>query len=153
MKTGLERITSMQNRDGGWGWFSGDREYSYPHTTAVVVHGLQVAKAADLAIVPGVLENGVAWLKGYEENEVRRIQRWKEKDAPADSKKEADNTDALVRMILADAGVPVRVTNYLGAVHGFASIPGATVIGKQAQHELVVELRRHLHPVTVPTLD
>lgn len=54
---------------------------------------------------------------------------------------------------LAEAGVPVRVTNYLGTVHGFASIPGATVIGKQAQHELVVELRRHLHPVNVTPLD
>lgn len=54
---------------------------------------------------------------------------------------------------LAQAGVPVRVTNYLGTVHGFASIPGATLIGRQAQHELVVELRRHLHPVAVPALD
>ena len=102
VKVGLERITSMQNRDGGWGWFSGDREYSYPHTTAVVVHGLQVAKAADLAIIPGVLENGVAWLKSYEAGEVRRIQRWNDKKPPNDSKKQADNTDALVRMILAD---------------------------------------------------
>ncbi len=105
VKVGLERITSMQNRDGGWGWFSGDREYSYPHTTAVVVHGLQVAKAADLAIIPGVLENGVAWLKSYEAGEVRRIQRWNDKKPPNDSKKQADNTDALVRMILADAGL------------------------------------------------
>ena len=31
--------------DGGWGWFSGFGEHSWPHTTAVVVHGLQLAKA------------------------------------------------------------------------------------------------------------
>jgi acetyl esterase len=48
---------------------------------------------------------------------------------------------------LEKAGVPVRVTNYLETVHGFASIPGATVIGRQAQQELVTELRRHLAPV------
>lgn len=47
---------------------------------------------------------------------------------------------------LADAGVPVRATNYLRAVHGYASFPGATTNGDQARHELVVELRRHLHP-------
>ena len=47
---------------------------------------------------------------------------------------------------LEKAGVPVRVTNYLETVHGFASIPGATVIGRQAQQELVTELRRHLAP-------
>ena len=32
-------------------------------STAVVVHGLQIAKANDVALVPGVLEKGVDWLK------------------------------------------------------------------------------------------
>ena len=41
---GVKRLIGMQNSDGGWGWFSGYGEYSYPHTTGVVVHGLQVAK-------------------------------------------------------------------------------------------------------------
>jgi acetyl esterase len=45
---------------------------------------------------------------------------------------------------LSAAGVPVRLTNYLGAPHGFASFPGATHIGGQARAELVTELRRHL---------
>ena len=39
---GVTRLTNMQNPDGGWGWFSGGRGYSYSHTTAVVIHGLQV---------------------------------------------------------------------------------------------------------------
>jgi uncharacterized protein YfaS (alpha-2-macroglobulin family) len=104
-KTGLERITSMQNRDGGWGWFSGEREQSWPHTTAMVVHGLQQAQAVGMAIVPGTMDRGVAWLKAHEEKEAGRMQRWKEKNPPDDAKKEADATDALVRMVLAEAGV------------------------------------------------
>ncbi len=48
---------------------------------------------------------------------------------------------------LADAGVPVRATNYLRTVHGFMSFPGATTIGEQARYELMSELRRHLNPV------
>ncbi len=47
-------------------------------------------------------------------------------------------------MRLAKAGVAVRATNYLGAVHGFMSFPGATVVGPQARLELVTELRTHL---------
>jgi len=47
---------------------------------------------------------------------------------------------------LSAAGVPVRVTNYLGAIHGFMSFPGATHIGRQALSELVVEIKRHLNP-------
>ncbi len=107
VKVGLERITSMQNGDGGWGWFSGDREYSYPHTTAVVLHGLQVAKAADLAIVPGVLQRGVEWLKAYEERQVVLIRNAAEKDKKDNRpwKAAADDTDALVRMTLAEAAV------------------------------------------------
>ena len=142
VKVGLERITSMQNRDGGWGWFSGDREVSYPHTTAVVVHGLQIAKAADLAIVPGVLENGVAWLKGYEAKEVSRIQRWKENDAPADSKKEADNTDALVRMILADAGEKNdAMTDFLYRDRNGLSVYSKAVFGLALDTEKKTEKR------------
>jgi uncharacterized protein YfaS (alpha-2-macroglobulin family) len=142
VKIGLERITSMQNRDGGWGWFSGEREQSYPHTTAVVVHGLQVAKAADLAIVPGVLENGVAWLKNYEAKEVSRIQRWREKDAPADSKKQADNTDALVRMILADAGVKNdTMTDFLYRDRNDLSVYSKTVFGLALDTEKKTEKR------------
>ena len=39
------RWTTCSCADGGWGWFSGYGEHSWPHTTAVVVHGLQIAKA------------------------------------------------------------------------------------------------------------
>lgn len=47
---------------------------------------------------------------------------------------------------LAEAGVPVRATNYLGAVHGFVGYPGSSVASAQALLELVTELRRHLVP-------
>ena len=44
-EAGVQALQSMQCSDGGWGWFSGYGEHSWPHTTAVVVHGLQIAKA------------------------------------------------------------------------------------------------------------
>jgi len=145
VKVGLERITSMQNRDGGWGWFSGEREYSYPHTTAVVVHGLQVAKAADLAIVPGVLENGVAWLKGYEEGQVKLLKAGDAKRAgkdPKDWKDKADNTDALVRMTLADAGVKNdTMTDYLYRDRNDLSVYAKCVFGLALDTEKKTEQR------------
>ena len=70
VKDGVERLTEMQCSDGGWGWFSGWGEHSSPHTTAVVVHGLQIAKQNDVALVPGVLERGVEWLKHYQDEQV-----------------------------------------------------------------------------------
>src|SRR5690606_19577008 len=48
------------------------------------------------------------------------------------------------------AGVEVRHTNYLGVPHGFASIPGATLVWRQHQSEIIVEMRRHLHPPVGP---
>ncbi len=41
---------------------------------------------------------------------------------------------------LRGAGVPARLTNYLGVPHGFASFPGATPVGRQQRWELVSEL-------------
>ena len=101
VKSGLERLTEMQVSDGGWGWFSGWGEHSYPHTTAVVVHGLQIARENDVAIVPGVMERGVEWLKRYQASEVQRLKNFPTKTSPW--KEHADALDAFVYMVLVDA--------------------------------------------------
>jgi hypothetical protein len=100
---GVQRLAGMQLSDGGWGWFSGFGEHSYPHTTALVVHGLQVARDNDVALPPTMLDNGVAWLKNYQAEQVRRLQNAPTRTDPW--KEHADNLDALVYMVLADAGV------------------------------------------------
>ncbi|MBN2579397.1 MAG: alpha-2-macroglobulin [Pirellulales bacterium] len=107
VKDGVERLTEMQCSDGGWGWFSGWAERSMPHTTAVVVHGLQVARQNDVALVPGVLERGVEWLKRYQDEQVQLLKNAAIKDKPEGLrwKRHADNLDAFVYMVLTDAGV------------------------------------------------
>jgi len=96
----------MQLSDGGWGWFSGFGEQSWPHTTATVVHGLQVAKQNDVALVPGMLERGVEWLKRYQDEQVRLLQNGSIKPEPKQPyKTSADNLDALVYSVLVDAGM------------------------------------------------
>lgn len=103
VKENVDRLTAMQLSDGGWGWFSGYGEHSYPHTTAVVVHGLQIAQAHDVALVPGMLERGIAWLKNYQSEQVRRLKNASTKTQPW--KEHCDALDALVYMILVDADI------------------------------------------------
>jgi uncharacterized protein YfaS (alpha-2-macroglobulin family) len=106
VKDGVERLGQMQCSDGGWGWFSGYGEHSWPHTTAVVVHGLQTAKQCDVALVPGMLERGVEWLKNYQNEQVQLIKNAKIEKKPDGLrwKDYADNLDAFVYMVLVDAG-------------------------------------------------
>jgi uncharacterized protein YfaS (alpha-2-macroglobulin family) len=103
IKEGLTRLTEMQLSDGGWGWFSGWGEHSMPHTTAYVVHGLQVAQQCDLALVPEVLERGVAWLKRYQQEQLELLRRGATRPKDQPWKAAADNLDALVYMVLVDA--------------------------------------------------
>jgi len=64
--TGVGHARLINERFGrGWGWFSGFGEHSYPHTTALVVHGLQVARDNDVALPPAMLDNGVADAADY----------------------------------------------------------------------------------------
>src|SRR6185437_11765110 len=59
------------------------------------------AKANDVALVPGVLERGVEWLKRYQAFQVKMI-----KNAPGQVKPwkdHADDLDSLVYMVLTDA--------------------------------------------------
>ena len=65
---GLRDLSSLQNGDGGWGWCPQSK--SGPHSTAYVVHGLQMAKAADVAVPQGMIDRGVAWLENYQKGEV-----------------------------------------------------------------------------------
>ncbi len=102
VKRGVKDLAEMQLSDGGWGWFSGYGERSYPHTTALVVHGLQIAAQNDVALVPGVVEHGVAWLKTYQAEQIRRLKNAPTKTKPY--KRYASNMDAFVFMVLADAG-------------------------------------------------
>ncbi len=104
---GVARLTEMQLSDGGWGWFSGYGEQSHAHTTAQVVHGLQVAKQNDVALVPDVLEKGVEWLRHYQAEQVRMIKNALIQTKPQGLrwKNYADNLDALVYMVLVDADV------------------------------------------------
>ncbi|HID78668.1 MAG TPA: alpha-2-macroglobulin [Planctomycetaceae bacterium] len=105
VKEGVRRLTEMQLSDGGWGWFSGYGERSSAHTTALVVHGLQIARQNDVALVPGVLQRGVQWLKRHQDEQVRRLNNALKEPKERPWKSHADNLDAFVYMVLVDEGI------------------------------------------------
>jgi len=112
VKVGVKDLTEMQLSDGGWGWFSGFGEHSWPHTTAVVVHGLQIAQQNGVALVPGTLERGVEWLKRYQTEQAlllkigEEITAKKREAKPGESyRTQANDLDSMVYMILVDADV------------------------------------------------
>jgi uncharacterized protein YfaS (alpha-2-macroglobulin family) len=102
-QAGVGALAQMQISDGGWGWFSGWAERSWPHTTATVVHGLQLAKASGVQLPPGMLERGEDWLRNYQIEQVGRLHNFAVNASPA--KQYAAPIDAFVYMVLADAGV------------------------------------------------
>jgi len=115
---GIQRLADMQLSDGGWGWFSGYGEKSYPHTTAYVVHGLQIARDSKAAVPPGMLARGLKWLENYQTEQIKRLDRWEEHKK--NGKSRADNLDAFVYMVLADEGRdhrPMRSYLYRDRTH------------------------------------
>jgi uncharacterized protein YfaS (alpha-2-macroglobulin family) len=110
---GIDKLMAMQNSDGGWGWFSGYGESSWPHTTAVVVHGLLVAKENGALVPDPMLNSGLAWLAAWERKQIDMLQQWVENEAlrkegkktvRKPEKSHADATDAFVRLVLGEAG-------------------------------------------------
>ena len=158
VKAGVQRITEMQLSDGGWGWFSGWGEHSSAHTTAVVVHGLQIAQQNDVAIVPGVVERGVAWLSAYQGRQLEALAivddagRVIDKNKP--SKRYADNMDALVYMVLVDAGeTSDRMCDYLYRDRTHLSAYGLASFGlalhKQGEAEKLAMVIRNISQYVV----
>ena len=98
---GIKKLREMQLSDGGWGWFSGYGERSYPHTTAVVVHGLLIAQANGAKVDAGMIDLGITWLKNYEAEQTERIRMHKKREQ--NTKQHASAMDAFVRLVLAEA--------------------------------------------------
>jgi len=152
VKAGIRRLASMQLSDGGWGWFSGYHERSYPHTTAYVVHGLQVARENDVALIPGMLERGVKWLERYEKDQTRKIRNAPKRKKPW--KSSADNLDAFVYMVLNDADHRnAEMRDYLYrdrnnlAVYAKAML--ALALHKQGDKEKAAMLQRNIEQFLV----
>jgi hypothetical protein len=140
VKTGVKRLTEMQLGDGGWGWFSGFGEHSTAHTTAIVVRGLRIAQANDVALVPGVLERGVAWLEQYQREQLLRLANVGDDGAVIDDSKpykhKPDNLDALVYMVLADADVTnAEMREYLYTERTNLAVYGLAMLGLSLHKE------------------
>lgn len=92
----LKMIESMVNADGGWGWFSGYGEVSWPDTTAYVVDALlDLRSDGGTSFNANLAERGLNWLEAHAENRIREI-------VHHDSG--VSNTDALVLRVLAKGG-------------------------------------------------
>ncbi len=98
VKDGISHLSDVQCSDGGWGWFGGYGEYSDQHTTALVVHGLQLARENKVTLPRNILERGITWLKQYQEHELSLLREWD--TTKKTGKPEADAMDAFVYMVL-----------------------------------------------------
>lgn len=97
-RAGLERLEAMRNDDGGWGWFPGGRESS-PHITALVLHGLHVARESAAEVPEDLIQSAVRYLQQHENEELRRL-RLPEK--AGQHKDHPGNLDALVHCVLVE---------------------------------------------------
>jgi uncharacterized protein YfaS (alpha-2-macroglobulin family) len=60
VKSGLERLYTFQNSDGGFGWWSGFSSDTY--MSAYVIHGLLLARDSDYQVDASVLARGLGFL-------------------------------------------------------------------------------------------
>ena len=96
VRIGVRRLQKMQCGDGGWGWFDGLYERSYPHTTAQVVRGLRLARENGVAVEDAVVERGIAWLEEHLKQQVEKIRTYRKSDDTEwrrKGKPRADNMD------------------------------------------------------------
>ena len=150
VRDGVQALTEMQLSDGGWGWFSGYGEYSSPHLTALIVHGLTVARANDIPILPDVIDRGVTWLKTHQAAELKKLgegDKRRELGKQAQKRRkpyrmQASNMDALVTWVLAehDSGDPA-MTEYLYRDRLKLSVYGMCLSGLVLDSQQLIDQR------------
>ncbi len=74
----------------------------------------EVARLNDALVPDDMLTRGIAWLQRYESRQIKLIENARKKRKRKPQKSHADNLDAFVCMVLADAGkVNTRMLDYL----------------------------------------
>ncbi|MDR1485345.1 MAG: alpha-2-macroglobulin [Planctomycetaceae bacterium] len=103
---GVTKLTQMQCSDGGWGWFGGNYERSSAHLTALVLHGLLIAKNNDVNINKNIFERGKRWLLQYQSREVQKLKDYllpeNERKHHKEIKQYANAADAFVLMVIGE---------------------------------------------------
>ena len=154
-RKGLKDLLEMQLNDGGWGWFSGYGERSSAHTTAYVVNGLLTAIANGAEVDPNALKRGVNWLKEYQEEQTLKIRNYKAEKKDVPKKAHADNLDAFVFMVLANAAQKQydEMAGYLYTDRNKISLYGKSMLALAFHHykdsEKVTMLRRNIEQFLV----
>ncbi|MEM8532254.1 MAG: Ig-like domain-containing protein, partial [Chloroflexota bacterium] len=93
MATGLQRLTTLQNLDGGWGWWN--RDESNPYLTAYVVQGLLEERKAGYGINEASLNDGIDYLQ-------------QSLNESSDNTRRVRNSRSYVLFVLSEAGQPDR---------------------------------------------
>mgnify|MGYP002622928376 FL=1 len=111
-----------------------------------------MAKANDVALVPGVYERGVEWLKRYQDQQIELLKNAEANKKPY--KTHADNLDALVYMVLVDADVASGdMRAYLYRDRTKLSVYGMALFGlaleKQQQAEQLAMILRNIEQYLV----
>jgi uncharacterized protein YfaS (alpha-2-macroglobulin family) len=92
INTALQNLYTLQNPDGGWGWWSNKQSDSL--TSAYVVLGMDQAKEAGFAVDQTVLSRGIAYLKTQVKSLSDRAQPYQL------------NRQAFILYVLAEVGSP-----------------------------------------------
>lgn len=121
VQQGMARLSDMQNHDGGWDWFAGS-DQSYAHTTAVVMHGLTLAKNKGVPVDDRVFDAGLRWLRVYQEQRLAQLRS----TATDTAGQQPGHDDALVAYILAE-NAQVN-TEYLESLYQYS--PALSHYGK-----------------------
>lgn len=58
-KEGMDKLTSYQHGDGGWGWWPTDE--SQPYLTALVMEGMKLLKDSGYAVSNGMMDSAIKW--------------------------------------------------------------------------------------------
>jgi len=124
---GLAKLETMQNRDGGWGWFYRYGQSSYADTTAIVVRGLLQAKETGFDVKKQMISRGTRFLKSYRKEQLSQLENNNKKEKVY--KTSADNLDAFVNNVLTEAGYrSEKMENYLFKDKNKLSLYGKTLV-------------------------